>query len=391
MRNRELLFGTLGVCGALGASWLFLGPSVGSAGTLAPSPPISPAASPRSAAASPRTATERPPGHALPPARGGEETPEERARRSLAAFLDWAQYPPTSRPLRERPDRTTPDQVAPRRVLLGGSGPTPGEVGDPPVSLVLRQDRYFVSGGEEVMFEVACVAGGAPVDCAAEAGVLSTPADVAAPAVREEEARVAFVAGEQRGTWRARVQPGARSFSSYTGPIHLEVPIRAAAASGQASFDLFFTPVAPAVWTGVARDQVQDGSLLLCAQLRVAEAGRYLFDARVAGASGEVFAFVSSRGSLAAGEQEVCFTVFGKLVHDAGAAAPFVLQDVEGMLLLEDVYPDRRTVPTWRGPLHRSARHPGSAFSSEAWQSPWKERQVAMWEETLAGSATNEE
>lgn len=109
-------------------------------------------------------------------------------------------------------------------------------------------------------------------------------------------------------------------------------------------------------------------------ELLVAEPGRYVLDARVDDESSEPFAFLSWNDLLAAGKQEACFTLFGRLVLDEHASAPFRVRDVEGFLLLEDAFPDRKSVPTLEGLVHTTKRYVPNDFSTAEWQSPVKDR-----------------
>ncbi len=119
-----------------------------------------------------------------------------------------------------------------------------------------------------------------------------------------------------------------------------------------------------------------DGSLELCVGLSVREPGRYLLDARVDDAHGETFAFLSSDVFLPEGAREACFVLFGKLVHDEVAAAPFTLRDLEGFRLLEDTFPDRHTIPTLEGIVHSTHSYAPHDFSSSDWESETKARHV---------------
>jgi hypothetical protein len=344
-------------------------------------------------AARPRTA-EPPPGAVVAAEPVGPPVPtfspdfprEDRAKYTLDSYLAWARYPPTSRPARERPDRQKPHSVPARRLPLSksdrsGSG----------VSLVLSQSHYFLGGDEAATLTVSCRRGDEPAPCTVTSALAEAAPDAAGRA--EGTAAVAFVddgSGSDRaandGVWTATFAPGKVGFQKLHGPIVVTVSVDAEGERGGADFQLSYTGAPPAIFTGAVREALEKGSLSLCVEMQVAEAGRYVLDGRVDDADGKTFAFVSYNDPIAAGKQEACFTVFGKLILDEGARSPFTLRDVEGFLLLEDAFPDRKTVPTLEGPVHKTRAYAASDFSSDEWQSPVKDRYVAKLKKDADGA-----
>jgi hypothetical protein len=78
---------------------------------------------------------------------------------------------------------------------------------------------------------------------------------------------------------------------------------------------------------------------------------------------------------LEKGLQDAKLCIFGKLVHDEQARAPFVLRDIEGFLLRES-YPDRETIVGVDGPYHTTKPYDPKEFSDAEWQSEEKTRTV---------------
>lgn len=291
-----------------------------------------------------------------------------RAEFTLGSYLDWAQYPPQSRPASERPDRMTPARGKRRALSLSES-----DGGSKGARVILWQSRSHVAGAEDVAFAIACERGGAPLPCVVSSAV-ATPELEGGPAPLP----VVFAPDPKHiGTaYTLDLNPRSAGFHAYTGPIRLGATVTAGTETLVASFVFAYTSNPPATFTGRFTETLDRGSLSVCAGLLVNEPGRYLFEARVADAEGTRFAFVTSDVSLAAGPGEACFVVFGKLVLDENAAAPFTVHDVEGFVLLEEAFPDRHTMPTLSGAVYTTHFYAASSFSSDVWESPAKTRVV---------------
>ncbi|MBK8258151.1 MAG: hypothetical protein IPK82_36480 [Polyangiaceae bacterium] len=307
------------------------------------------------------------------PAGGGSNTPidVEAARRAraeftLGSYLDWAQYPPHSRPARERPDRMMPVRGRRRSLPLAGS-----EGGTDSARVILWQSRSHVAGAENVGFAIACERDGAPLPCAVSSAV-ATPELAGGP----QPSPVVFVPDPKHigAAYTLDFHPDVEGFHAYTGPIGVTALVTAGAETQTASFVFEYTSDPPATFTGRFTEAMNHGSLSICAGLLVRETGRYLFEARVADAEGTRFAFVTADVNLAAGPGEACFVLFGKLVLDENAAAPFTLLDVEGFVLLEEAFPDRHTVPALPGNVYTTHFYADTSFSSDEWESAAKTR-----------------
>lgn len=309
------------------------------------------------------------------PAAGDQEARRARLAWTLGSYLDWARYPPSSRPARERPDRQRPHASAPRRLpLVTGKGERSE------ARVVLWQSHVYLAGEERAVLTVGCEREGAKVPCA----VRSAVAMAELPEVAIAPAQISFAddgSGADRtagdSVLAASFAPGEQGFATYTGPVRVALEVDAGGERGAATFALVSTGEAPATFTGAVREELARGSLKVCVGMRVREAGRYLLDARVDDAGGETFAFVSFDGELSEGAGEACFEVFGKLVRDEEARAPFTLRDVEGFRLLEDAFPDRHTVPTWEGRVHTTKAYAVEDFGDAVWESETKERYAA--------------
>jgi hypothetical protein len=112
----------------------------------------------------------------------------------------------------------------------------------------------------------------------------------------------------------------------------------------------------------------------------VTRRGRYLVRARVEDADGRRFAYLSDSAVLGVGAEEIRLQLFGKVVTDAGARAPFRLRDIEGFRLDEDTYPDREVMPGRDGVVYTTRVYDTGAFSPADWESEAKDRRVRLLE-----------
>jgi hypothetical protein len=341
------------------------------------SPPARPPPSPSLRAEAPVKDPLSPPGAAAPKDTSAEpqslwQKRLDHAQRTLDNYLAATRYPPTSRPIEEQPDQVRPHLVSNQTVPLKRRD---DKLTDARVTL--HQDRYYVVGEERVTFTIACENSDGPAPCE----VLSSwtrgegpSADPRAPTSGSGIA-IPFTAGAT-GALTATFQPISQGFAGFYGPIRLFIDLRVDGEEGQTSFEVMFTPRAPAIFTGSFREALLDGSLDIYAGLKIDRPGRYVIAARVDDAEGRTFAYLSFNEELGAGLKEAKLQLFGKLILEQKAKAPFHLRDVEGFLLKENTYPDRELVPTLEGAVHTSKHYQASDFSDAAWESEEKERHV---------------
>jgi hypothetical protein len=73
--------------------------------------------------------------------------------------------------------------------------------------------------------------------------------------------------------------------------------------------------------------------------------------------------------------------VFGKLVRDEGAEAPFRVRDLQGVRRPEDRAAE--AMPALLGVVYRTNSHPESAFSEREWDSEQKRRHLERFSSML--------
>ena len=299
----------------------------------------------------------------------------ERARHTLEGYRQATRYPPSSRPLSEKPDLQKPHSVAQTVLPLARPDHKPTDA-----RVTLSQDRLFLVGDEIAILTISCATSKGPAACDIQRAEAHVP-ESNAGATPIPPANVDFIAAAGDESKRiANFSPANSGFGGYHGTIEVTAAIRIAGEEGTATFDLVYTPAAPARFTGVIREALEDGSLCLYVQMDVTKAGRYVLAARVDEENGEGFAYLDFNELLSAGLQEAKMCIFGKLVLDEQAKSPFVLRDLEGFLLKEDTSPDRELMAAREGAIHTTKKYPESAFSDAEWQSEERARHIKEFE-----------
>lgn len=292
-----------------------------------------------------------------------------RAQETLAAYRASTRYPPGSRPLAEHPDQALPHHVGPLSLPLSRAD---GKLSTAKVTL--KQDRLFLVGDERAALALGCSDGDGPATCAITSAAAIVPPDGRAAPSRAT-VPITFGAADD-GSLATSFQPSTQGFGGYRGPIRVEVALDVAGERGGASFDLVYSPAAPAIFTGRVDEALRAGSLDLDVELMIDEPGRYVITARVDDDGGRSFAFLSENRELAGGRQAVRLRIFGKLIRDEGARSPFHLRDLEGFRLLEDAYPDRDSMPAKEGVVLTTKSYALRDFSDDAWESDEKSRHL---------------
>ena len=306
----------------------------------------------------------------------------ERARHTLDSYREATRYPHDSRPLKEHPDQVRPfDPVVTERPLREPGGPAIDGL-----SLRTTQERVYSQGDESVLFTVAAVDGEGrtlplqvPRAFAREGATAGRPERTAPVAVQFTDDGRGGDAVSGDGVLSFRLQPSREGFAELDGVIRVELALQAGDHPGYAYFDVIHSPAAPAVWSGVAREAVEAGSLNLYLPVQVLQPGRYVVSGRVDDAKGRPVALVNFNQELGAGPAEFRLQVFGRLLRDMQPAFPLTLRDVEAFLLKPDVFPDRALMPRRAGQVYRTKDHPLVAFSTAEWSSEERDRYLAEY------------
>jgi hypothetical protein len=167
------------------------------------------------------------------------------------------------------------------------------------------------------------------------------------------------------------------SLSNHHGFIDLEVLFDVGDGwPGVATLDLFYQEAqqAPARFTGEVREELRDGSLHLWLGVDVIEAGWYAIDANVFDAAGTPTAMLAARLDLPRGHAEVPLTVFGRVVREENAQAPFKLVNLRGARMLVGQDPDRKLMAD--GPDYQTRAYALADFSDAEYWDAQKEQRI---------------
>jgi hypothetical protein len=290
------------------------------------------------------------------------------AEHTLCSYEQASQYPAGSRPMAQNADQAYPNQPVtesnPMRLDGGGT--------DSGVLLQTSQSRVHMASGETVAFSLRAVdPNGATLPLvitrAVAAGISYGPTRANA------QVALAFT-DDGSGTFAAVFAPAQTGLASFDGTIRTQVAYNVNGKNGKVAFDVIYSPVLPAVWTGAVREAVDNGSLNFYLKADVRIAGRYIVSGRVDDAQGRPFALLTFNDMLPAGPNEVRLSAFGKLLRDDAPTLPLTLRDVDGYLLRENADPDRALMPRLQGLVATSRSYPVNSFSDAPFDGEERQR-----------------
>jgi hypothetical protein len=299
-------------------------------------------------------------------------------------------YPPNSRPVTQA--RAEAFRYNRRDLqFLGVTGPD--KSGPPAFYSMFTADKFNVFDGETITLTLRAAKGSSMA--AGAFSITNLSAGVAkgrspdAPKVLD----LAFsddgrngdaTAGD--GTYTSTVAPSKiPALADYKGSVRAFVEFTANGASfGHQLFFTHFPPTGIAgTFTGHFREAIEDGSLVIYAQMNVLQAGNFALDATLLTADDQAFCHARFKGKLGLGNQDVRFLFFGKAIRDglpAGAVSPFKVSELYGMMVPDpgelvrlskggDFAP--AAVPLFGG-QYVTGQYEPSQFSDE----PWKGRRT---------------
>jgi hypothetical protein len=304
----------------------------------------------------------------------------ERYARSQEIYDNYRKqtaYPFDSRPAREHADQMYPNQP----VVEDQKLKEPGKKASQTVHLRTSQERVYVAGNETVVFTVAALDGdGNALPITFNRAIAHDPPKDGKPSKRgvvtisfnDDGGHGDLAAGDL--TYSARLSPATQGFSGLSGTIRIELSLQVGEQTGFTYFDIFYTPMSPAVWTGKIREVLEHGSLNFYLPADVRIAGRYVVTGRIDDAKGQPFALISFNDELTTGAKEIKLNLFGKLLIDEKPAFPLTLRDIDGFLLIPDEDPDRALMQRLPGRQLVSRSYPLTSFSEAEWDSEERRR-----------------
>ncbi|MEW6759748.1 MAG: hypothetical protein AB1437_02900 [Pseudomonadota bacterium] len=295
---------------------------------------------------------------------------------TYCSYLEGSRYPMESRPVAQNPDQVHPNQpVVEANPMRMEGGATNGAV-----LLQTSQSHVYLAAGEAAAFSLRAVDSKGQtlpivITRAVAQGMTygaSRPTPQVAVPFADDGGGADPVAGDN--AYAGTLAPSQGGLAGFHGTIRTEVRYTAGGRSGFALFDVIYTPVLPATWTGKVREAVEEGSLHYYLGLEVRQPGRYIVTGRVDDARGKPFAVATFNDVLQTGTRDVKLTVFGKLLKDESPALPLQLRDVDGYLLRENVDPDRLLLPRLQGRVFAGRTRSMDGVSDAEWQSEERSR-----------------
>jgi len=285
----------------------------------------------------------------------------------LTAFKKQNVYPSTSRPLStEHVDLLAPNK---RHEL-----PRPTEARDG-TEMLFTADRYFVVGDETITPTLTLRRAGKPIPfkvTQAFVAVLDPKATADAP-------RYPF-------TLDKPFEPKTVPVTRQAG-LGLFIELTFDGVTQRARIDFQYTPVAgiPARFTGTFRDSIENGSIVIHAQVEVARAGRYLIDCNLFDDSDRPIAWTRAKVDLREGKQDAPLSFFGKVLVDQRASGAFHIGQLRGARHVPGLDPDLEQMAAFAG-TYVTRAYDAAEFSSAEYDSAQKQDMIrALTEQQVRG------
>ena len=324
----------------------------------------------------------------------------------------WSRYPPNSRPLKI----SHTDQIEHHWIQLPESPmPVPdGEGGlkDPTFQCRLQPLNHTVTEAQTMRVSLRCAV--IQREDAGPQGAPGTPLEI------REVRLIRFVGDNTFRTPQPEIQPGTAE-NDYTyrldyrprrddwGDMQIEadfvIPAEKSGFTHTLKGHFFSSPTAPAEFSAISGERLENGSLVITAQLNVRLPGRYTIEANLFNADGPV-AYARTDERFGGGPQQVELTFFGKIFHDEQAEGPYTLRGLRGIqdtdpveleMLTRSVEeveaylktvrsdtPHRRVIPGFEEE-YETRPYVLNDFASAPWDAPEKQERLAELRELAAG------
>jgi hypothetical protein len=328
------------------------------------------------------------------------EAPQVLSNVMLENYKTYAMYPPTSRPVTQR----RADAFKYNRRQLQYT-PVRGDAdGGIAFYSVFTANKFNVLPGESITITLKANAApdpdgrGYPIHILRSGLGLGRAADgatVAALDLRDDGGGGDAAGGDL--TYTATVRPADMSeLANHHGSVRAFVEFSANGATygHQLFFNIYPDGAVAARLTGNFREAVEEGSLVVYAELEVFKAGYFDLDATLASSDGTAFCHSRFKGPLNEGTREARLLFFGKVIRDAKPAAqsPFRITELYGQMVPA---PDRIAEATKAGDFAPSAVPPldkvyvtqaydVQSFSDAEWESADKQNRLGMYNGSAA-------
>ncbi len=323
-----------------------------------------------------------------PPVSAALETIDRpRIERAREQYLEFAQYPPTSRAyhegLREMIDWNRP---MPLEVRLTEEGV------EPAVYATLVLDRMFAGPDEEINATVSLRgAGAAPVSFGLQGFVEAEDkalADESGEGPLERLERIGFDPTDDPQVWEARFTPS-RIPGLAERPLGARFVAEIDLGGGEVrSLDTDFRYSADEVVSiyGILEERIVDGSLEITLDAEVHRAGPVKVRGVLFDASGEepLVTYSEYHPTTATGRQPLVMTFFGKAIVDGKRPGPYQVGAIHG--ILRDAASNPPEIFWGYGGRLTTGAYSVDEFSAAEWSHPSKTAKLEMYESLLSAS-----
>jgi hypothetical protein len=318
----------------------------------------------------------------------------------LMDFREWAQYPPDSRPLTAGDVDQLRHEIIELPML-----PMPiiedGKPQEPMHSCVLQAEAHTVYEDQTHETQLRCQN--------IKTGKFVLP-DIKATKLTRTAASVIFPTPPPDVVKNDAKSPISVSFffkprQSDWGDMELTVDFALAEEKTsyihQLKTHFFSSPQAPAKFTGKFHERLENGSLIVSAEVQVRLSGSYRIEANLMADNPEPLAHARTDVKLGGGTQWVDLLFFGKILRDRRVPGPYVLTGLRGQQMNLPISPDdlnlppeqverilantQQTEPIKRGILpflgeYRTEKYQLSQFSDAEYDSEFKRERIAELE-----------
>lgn len=315
----------------------------------------------------------------------------------LVDFREWAQYPPDSRPL----SASDVDQIRHEKIELPLM-PMPiieeGKPKEPVHSCVLQAESHTVYEDQTHETQLRCqnLSNGKFVLADVRATKLTRTTGVMTfasplPDIVKNDARspisVSFFFRPRQSDW-----------GDMELTVDFSLPDEKASHLHQLKTHFFSSPQAPAKFTGKFQERLEQGSLVIAAEVQVRLAGSYRIEANLLADNGDAVAHSRNDVRLSGGTQWVDLLFFGKIFRDRRIPGPYRLAGLRGQQMNLPINPDdlnlppeqvekilastqqtepiKRGIVPWLGEF-RTERYQLSQFSDAEYDSEFKRERIA--------------
>lgn len=262
-------------------------------------------------------------------------------------YLDWAEYPPNSRPLLD----SHADILNPKQILVSSQNlpiVENGKIVDSGYSCNFQPEYHTVTENRSMRIFLRCNKTGKmeneklkleSTEIIGKAGnktILPPSIDGNDSGMDGDEKNGDFIYTYH---FRPRI--------SDWGDFFVTTKFRITSDPKQSVFTMthhfFSSPIAPAVFTGKFDDYLTDGSLAIDFEMNVREAGRYTIEANLYTSTDEPIGYARNDKKLNSGKQTIPLLFFGKAILKKRESGPFKIQFLRGELNTDVIQEDLLT------------------------------------------------